>query len=41
MNISPAEILQTLTFILHNFLWLDIVPCVKSVKLSNVAMLVP
>ena len=32
--------LKTLTFILHNFLWSDIVPGIKPVKLSNVDMLV-
>lgn len=37
---SLAGILQTLTFAMHNFLWLDIVLAVKSAKLSNVAMLV-
>lgn len=37
---SLAGILQTLTFALHNFVWLDIVLAVKSAKLSNVAMLV-
>ena len=40
MTISPAEILQTLTFIMQNFLWLDVVPRVKSFNLSNVAMVV-
>ena len=38
---SPVEILQTLNFILQYLLWLDIVPGVKSVKLSNVVMLLP
>ena len=31
---------ETLTFILHDFLWSDIVPGIKPVKLSNVDMLV-
>ena len=37
---SLAEILQTLTSLMNNFLQLDAVPGVKSVKLSNVSMLV-
>ena len=38
---SPAKILQTLTFILHNFLWLDIISRIKIVKINNIVMLVP
>ena len=41
-NIDGAtEILQTMCFILNNFLWVDIVPRVKTVKINNVVMLVP
>lgn len=36
-----SETLLVLTFTLHIFLWFDIVPGVKPVKLSNVPMLVP
>ena len=40
LHTSPAEILQTLNFILNNFLSLNIVSWVKSVKLSKNSMLV-
>ena len=38
--ISPTEILQTLTFILSYFSWLDVVPKSIIVEINRVAMLV-
>ena len=37
---SLVEILETLSFQLHNVLWLDIAVRVKTVKLNNVSILV-
>ena len=36
-----GEILHTLTFILHIFLWLDVASRVKPVETMNVAMVLP
>ena len=36
----PTKTLKSLNFKLHDFLWLDNVSVVKTVKIDNVAMLV-